>query len=513
MKKTATLLNFVLLSSAFLVACSDLGAQETGFGSDAYPQAQVLTEIMERQAQKPKSEPSPLSIDHPFMKALSSAYVSNPELKARFKQQLALNESVPIAKSGFRPRVTLSSTARRTLTRPDNTRPPNGSNGNAISDRSISGAVAIEQSILSGGSTLADVKNAEESVAAGFEDVRSAEQNTLLSAVNAYLDLWARRAVVDLRRINEELLKKTLERAEARAEVGELTLTDVSQAKSSLADATANRISAEQEAFAAEATYIKVIGEAPASLEPPPPLVELMDMPEDLESFLTIAQRNNPDILRALATERAADHAIDVQKGSLLPSVDLSASASREFRNQDQRDNVPGNPNNRGNFGVNGTEASVTLRIPLFQSGSEWARLRQVHQTAVQRKVEARVSVNNLRESAKTIWSRWNAAKERIPQLIIRVKAAEISLQGARQESLVGERTLLDVLDTEKDLVAAQTDLVLAVRDYLSLGYSILATMGAFTVDKLSLPVERVDLRKHYEDVKDRWVGLGTIEE
>lgn len=505
MKKTILLLNFVLLSSSFAGLSTALYAEGSEATIENIPQSKVLTDIMDRLAKQEKGERAELKSDHPFVAALASSYVTNPDLHAQYKQQYATNESVAIAKAGFRPSISLTSSGTRIMSKPDS--------GLALSDSSLSGGVTLSQSLLSGGSTVADVKRAEADVHAGFESVRKAEQDTLLSAVQVYLDLWLKRAIVELRKTNENVLQKTLERAEARAEVGELTLTDVSQAKASLADATSQRITAEQQAFAAEASYITVIGAAPGSLEPPPPLLEYMELPESLDEFMAIAQRNNPQVLNALANERSADNNIDVQKGALLPSADLSAQATRRFDTQDTRANVPGNPNNRGSFGTNGTQATVNFSIPLFQRGSEWARLRQSHQTAVQRKIQARSAVNTIRESTKAVWSNWNATKLRIPQLIIRVKAAEISLQGARQESLVGERTLLDVLDTEKDLVEAQTNLVQAVRDYLYSGYQLLSVLGQLNAEKLALPVQKVDVKQHYERVKDTWIGLEGVDD
>lgn len=510
MKKTILLLNFVLLSSSFAGLSTALYAQEPEATIENIPQSKVLTDIMERLARQEKGERVELKGDHPFVAALASSYTTNPDLHAQYKQQYAINEAVPIAKAGFRPNISLDSSGTRAMSKQDS--------GRAYSDSSLSSSVTLRQPLLSGGSTIADVKKAEATVEAGFETVRKAEQDTLLAAVQVYLDLWLKRAIVELRKTNENVLQKTLERAEARAEVGELTLTDVSQAKASLADATSQRITAEQQAFAAEASYITVIGAEPGSLEPPPPLLEYMQLPESLDEFMAIAQRNNPQVLNALANERSADHDIDVNKGALLPSADLSAQATRRFDMQDTRDNrsafLPGEANtNRGSFGTNGTQATVTFSIPLFQRGSEWARLRQTHQTAVQRKIQARSAVNTIRESTKAVWSNWNATKLRIPQLIIRVKAAEISLQGARQESLVGERTLLDVLDTEKDLVEAQTNLVQAVRDYLYSGYQLLSVLGQLNAEKLALPVQKVDVKQHYERVKDTWIGLEGVDD
>jgi outer membrane protein len=509
MKKATLLLNFVLLSSSLAGLSTALYAQGSEATIESIPQSKVLTDTMERLARQEKGERTQLKSDHPFVAALASSYVTNPDLHAQYRQQYGVNEAVPIAKAGFRPSIALTSSGTRTMSRPDSSL--------ALSDRSFSGGVTLNQSLLTGGSTIADVRRAEADVEAGFETVRKAEQDTLLSAVQVYLDLWLKRAIVELRKTNENVLQKTLERAEARAEVGELTLTDVSQTKASLAEATSQRIIAEQQAFAAEASYITVIGAEPGSLEPPPPLVEYMELPESLDEFMAIAQRNNPQVLNALANERSADNNIDVQKGSLLPSADLSAQATRRFDTQDTRANRavlgPFDAANRGNSGTNGTQATVTFSIPLFQRGSEWARLRQTHQTAVQRKIQARSAVNTIRESTKSVWSNWNATKLRIPQLIIRVKAAEIGLQGARQESLVGERTLLDVLDTEKDLVEAQTNLVQAVRDHLFSGYQLLSVLGQLNAEKLALPVQKVDVKQHYERVKDTWIGLEGVDD
>lgn len=450
-------------------------------------------------AQDPKSLPPQDSkkkdLSHnPFVKAMASAYTTSNPLAAKVKEVYGRHESVPIAKSGFRPNISITSSTGR---RWQDVESPAPSQRGSLTTRPANAGLNLSQSLYSGGSTEAQVSGAEVGVEAGWKDFTKTEQEVLLSAIQAYIELWYQRAVFDLRTAQKKVLEKTLEQADARSEVGELTLTDVSQAQSRLAEATANLIAAQQDVIKAEATYRNTIGdEPPANLELPPSADALIDMPQTQAELIKIAEKNNPSLQQAHLIEKAAQYDVKSQEGALLPNITFDANASRNLQSS--------SPSSRSNS----AEAMLTLRIPIFQRGEEWAKLRQVNQSAAQKKVDVRTALKSLIQSADTTWATWVSARDQIQQFLLQIKAAELSLQGARQESLVGERTLLDVLDAEKELVTAQTAHARSQRDYLLAGYTLVSVMGLLNALALRLPVETYNIKGHYNLVRDHWVGL-----
>jgi outer membrane protein len=439
-----------------------------------------------------------LPANHPFLTALTQAYNTNPDLRASVKNQYSINENVNVALSGGRPNFSLSTQTGRAWTQSESARPDTRVTNQQLTTPTTASAT-VTQPLYKGGGVVAGTEQAENQVKAGFETFRSKEQSTLFSAAQSYLDLWYKLAVLELKKTSENVLMKEFKQAEARAEVGELTLTDVSQAKAQYAQAIADRISAEQDVRTAEVAYENVIGEKPTNLDPPPPIENLFDLPKTRDEFVEVVTKSNPDVIAALHSERAAFNNIDVKKSSILPNVNLQGNASRQLQSSSKDSRA------------NSASAIVSLSIPIFQGGAEWASLRQSYLGAAQQKLTAKKTLNDAVTNAVAAWESWAASKERIKQLVIQVKAAELSLQGARQESLVGERTLLDVLTTERNLVQAQTDLAKAQQAYLIAGYSLLLSLGKLTAVDLKLPVELYDVKGHYNRVRDTWFGFEGI--
>ncbi|ARN84683.1 TolC family outer membrane protein [Candidatus Nucleicultrix amoebiphila] len=490
MKQNISLKKLFLISSAVVVLLEPVAAQspepenpEIGL---LYAEEKAVEKVLQSGIQH-----GTLTSDHPFITALTLAYQQNSNLLAKIREQYSVHEDVSIARSGFLPSLSVTSSVGKNWQAVES--PPPG--GAALS-RPTSASVTLKQSLYAGGSTLANTKAAEIGVHAGLESFRSTEQDVLLSAVQVYLDLWYKRAAVELKKTQVKVLEKTLEQALAQAEVGEKTLTDVSQAKSALAQAKSELIAAAQDAKTAEGSYINTIGSPPTDLTPPPALDEAMDTPKTKEEAIKKANKDHPNVVSANYSLAAAKKGVDVREGLLLPSVDLNANAGRDLQSRGAHSRS------------NSAQATVSLTVPILNGGgSDWANLRKAYHAEAQKRVEARKALQQSTANAISAWESWVGAKNRIAQLTVQVQAAELSVQGARQESLVGERTLLDALITEQNLVTAQTELVKAQRDYLIAGYTLLSAMGSMTARNLKLPTTQHDVQGHYDLVNDRWFG------
>ena len=365
---------------------------------------------------------------------------------------------------------------------------------NTINTQSLS--LELRQPLYDGGSTGNRTKSAEERVFAARARLLEVEQQVLLSTAFAYFDVVRDQQVSNLNNNNEQVLMRQLQAARDRFEVGELTRTDVSQAEARLADSVASRIAAEGSLAISRSAYEAAVGEFPGTLDFPP--AESMPEVLDPRSTQDIAQRRNPTLIAAIHLERAALYDISAAAGRLLPEVYLDSSLARAIEPNtfsDERDSF---------------QVGITGRIPLYQSGAEYAKIRELRMRAVQRRKEVDEQRRNVRDQLFRFWEELVTARARILSFEKSVEANEIALDGVNQEAEVGARTILDVLDAEQELFEARVNLVRVKRDEAIALYRLLAISGGMTAKELGLAVDYYDAGYHYSLVKDKWYGIDS---
>jgi len=435
--------------------------------------------------------------------AMASAYLSNPVLQGERARQRATDEQVPQALSGWRPTVSLrgnggyewgSSTVERPLGPP----PRDDVNVTDTSDADNTPArftIALSQPIFQGFRTLSETARAEANVAAGQQDLLAVEQEVLLDATTAYMDVVRAREIVALRQRNVGALSEQLRGADARFSVGEITRTDVEQARARQSLAQAELSVARANLAAAVAFYVQVVGHAPGTLGYP----RITDLvPSSLENALALANELNPLLLAAAFNADAARHQIGFVQADLLPSISLEA----EFR-----------ANHNPSPGVLNSESGTVLgvlQVPLYQAGRVSSRVREAKQVASQRRIQIIEAGRAVRESVVRTWNIYVSSADTIESLEDQVAANELALDGVNQEALVGTRTTLDVLDAEQELVQSQVSLVNARRDRVVAAYQLIATTGRLTAPNLGLAVPYYDPDGHYLLTRDRFFGVTT---
>lgn len=421
--------------------------------------------------------------------ALARAYHDNPTLLAARARLRATDEGVPQALSNWRPTVTLSGDVGRER---EDSSTGFASGVNYTTPRTAS--TTVRQPLFRGGRTIADVRRAENEVRAQRARLSSTEQAVLLSAVRAYMDVFRDQAVLGLTINNEQRLRRQLQATRDRFEVGEVTRTDVSQAEARVARATADRIRAEGDLVSSRAVYRNIIGEVIGELSAPSPLENL---PANENEALSLAGAQNPDVVSADFDEKAARDNINLVGGELLPELNLrgTVTASKETRSPDStRDSA---------------EIMAELTVPLYQAGEVFARLREAKEVASQRRLELDEARRNALEAATRAWESLQTERARVRSFEAEVRANEIALEGVQTEALVGQRTVLDVLDAEQELLDAQVNLVRSQRDETVAGFELKSAIGQLTALSLKLPVQLYDFERHYEGVRDKWFGTG----
>ena len=151
---------------------------------------------------------------------------------------------------------------------------------------------------------------------------------------------------------------------------------------------------------------------------------------------------------------------------------------------------------------------SAQLSVPLYQGGAEYAAIRQAKETLGQRRLDLDTARDSVQQNVTQAWGQLEAAKAQIISTSSSVTASEIALNGVREEARVGQRTTLDVLNAQQDLVNARTALVTAQRDRVVASYTVLAATGALSPQILGLKIQVYDPVTHYHQVRDAWGGV-----
>jgi TolC family type I secretion outer membrane protein len=416
--------------------------------------------------------------------ALAKAYNNNPQLQAARAQLRATDEGVPQAKSGWRPTVTANGDVGEAWA---NNRP--GEEG-TFQPRGVN--LQVTQPLYTGERTPSALRQAESLVLAQRSVLTSAEQTVLLTAVTAYMNVVQAVAVLELNRNQEAVIRRDLEATQTRFQVGELTRTDVAQAESRLAGATAARIQSEGQLAAARAAYANVIGENPGTLEQPPPLAALPTSEEETIS----GSEDAPTVTAAKYNEQAARDGIDVAFSQIMPFLSLVGAAGTNDETSA--------PNN----GQDSASIMLQLTVPLYQAGLPAADVRQSKQVAGQRRQELENQRRAAIQSAVESWQALVTARAQIQSFVSQVEATKVALEGVRLEANVGARTVLDILDAEQEYLNAQVSLVGAKRDEVVAAYSVEAAVGRLTARDLELPVEYYDVEAYYNEVHDKFWGF-----
>lgn len=419
--------------------------------------------------------------------ALGQAYLNNPTLQAQRAQLRSTDEGVPQALSGWRPDVRFLGDLTKLRRRTNNI---GGFGGGNDSRTTYSGRFRATQNVYEGGRTEARISQAQNDVSAERARLVNAEQQVLLDAVTAYMNVVRDQAVLQLNINNEQVLKRQLEATRDRFNVGEVTRTDVAQAESRFARSTAVRIQSEGALEVSRAFYEQIIGAPPSAVTQP-------DFPNNLpkseKDAVAAAREMNPAVVTAVYTERAARDAVKILVGALLPSVDIVADASRS-RNQGTADRT-----------TDDITLSAELTIPLYQQGTVTSQVREAKQAASQRFVQIEEARRAAAEDAARTWEQLVTARASIKSRESEVRAGKIALEGVEQEAAVGSRTVLDVLDAEQELLDAQVSLVRDQRDAIVASYDLLSAVGQLTAKSLALPVKLYDFENHYNKVRGKY--------
>ena len=390
-----------------------------------------------------------------IFEALSQAYETNPTLQAQRAYLRAIDENVAIAKSGYRPTVSLNGTYA------DNNTDVKNSVGNPDGDR-YSYSAKISQPLFNGLQTINSVKSADSMVLSEQNNLYNVEQTVFIDASTAYLDVVQNKAIVDLQKNNEKLLKKRLDETVQRFNVA------------------------------------KIIGVAPVDVKAPEGEIDKF-LPKTPEEALEYAKAHNYSIRQAKNYFDSKDYDVKTNTGALLPQVSLDGVASRT---RNYTDNISGVKEQ------DDLEWSVNMSIPLYEGGETRAKIRQSKYQKWQAQEQVLEAERLVTSNVTSAWEYMVANKAMITSIKEQVRANEIALDGVQKEEALGNRTILDVLDAYQELLNSNVEEVKARRNYYVSAMTLLQAMGRLTARDLGLNVELYNAEKYSAETRNKWLSL-----
>jgi outer membrane protein len=414
--------------------------------------------------------------------ALQRAYWTNPSLLAARASTRSIDYRVPQARAAYGPSLGYSASYQY---RDDTFDQPVGNPVERSGWTSAANAV-LSQPLFTFGRMRAGEDSARAQVAFQRATLASAEQDTLLRTINAYVSVLRDRAGVGINESQVDLLAQEYGDTQIRLEQHDATSADYQQVQSRLELARAQLAAARSNAVSSDAIFLQYVGSPAGELMAPNPLA----MPvQTLEDAYEYAEAHNPVIASAYARERNSRAELARAKADLLPRVDL-----------------------RGE-GVVGTVSpySDSLREKellgsITLSGTIDAGLRQarIGEAAAANDADWRLIDDALRQNRAELadaWSGWKGLTTAVERLQISVQAAELALLGGQQQQRAGLRTTTEILDLARDLLQVRSSLNSSMANAFIQQARVLAALGALTHERLLQGTPSYDPQDHYGDV------------
>lgn len=403
--------------------------------------------------------------------ALRQALAGNPDLAAQRADLRGQQESIVQANAVNGWRAEASGNVAGAFS--------NALRGGETRNLPVGASLGATFPIYSGGRNEARIEQARKGFDAALLRYLIAEQAVLADVVTAYSNVRRDQEILSIRNNNVSVLSRQLEATRARFEVGEVTRTDIAQAEARLAGAKAAAAGAQSQLDVSKAAYTRVVGMPPGALAGLPAAPGL---PASIEGALTSALENSPVVLASKAAVEAARAAVRLADADFRPTATVGISADANVADLTDWD-----LQRSGGF-----TASARVTVPIFTNGLTRSAARQAREAETAARIRVRSSEMDVEQRVGNAWTLLAASRAVILATREQVRAAEVALEGARNELEVGSRTTLDVLDQEQELLEARLALANAERDAFVNAHQVLQAMGTLTPDVYGVEAPRV---------------------
>jgi adhesin transport system outer membrane protein len=396
-----------------------------------------------------------------LQEAVDATVKTNPDVLAATHERQAVSKEVDQARAGYYPTLDLAVGTGWEMTDNPSTR---GSGRGEVHLNRDEASLNMRQMLFDGLETKNEVARQEARTNSRSFGVYSSAENTALDAVLAYHNVLRQQKLVELAQTNLEAHERTHDQIMLRAERGVGRKADMEQSLGRLALAEANLKAEQANLRDAETAYIRVVGMSPESLSlPDSPISQI---PQSQDEAIAMALDNHPTLRLASYDVESAKAQHATAKAPFYPDLHLEVG-TRADHDID---------------GIEGKDKDITamlrLRYNLFNGGRDTAR-REETASLINQAAEIRNNTHRqVEESVRLSWNAWQTLKSQKPAREQHVQSSEKARDAYQQQFSLGQRTLLDLLDSENEVFRARTALVNTQYDELYAMYRILNSMG-----------------------------------
>lgn len=404
--------------------------------------------------------------------ALKITYKNNKELNAERENVNIAEQDLKISKGNYLP----SGTITGSKSQQDTNKLTNQSGGDAaINDVDpLNTTIKLEQTLIDFGRN-AELKKSKLGLSLSKEKLKKTEQEIFYKAIEAYSNLIASIERVKINERNLNLLTRQVENDKTRLEIGQITLSDLSQSESSLAGAEAKNIKAINDLTTSKLNYENVIGKINNVDNLNKTLNPISPLPKSLSEAIEISNNNNPDIIIARIEYEQSEKDIKISKADLAPTATLSVERSNteDFSStidEKEQDTI-----------------KATITWPFFSGGKNLANVNKNQSEKIRKRLLLDNSIKSSETNVASAWSNYQSSESILTSIRAQVNAAEIANEGITEEYQRGSRSTLDFIQSTAILLDARISLANSERDFILAQYNLLKSVGLLNSNYLNI--------------------------
>ncbi len=388
--------------------------------------------------------------------AVRQAVNTNPDVRALASERRAVDHELRQARAGYLPLFDIRAAAG-----------PEWTDRPSVDDKwlgRVESQATVRQLLFDGFATDSEVERQQARVGSAAQRVDSA-QTTALNAVLAYLEVLRSQSLVEIAEDNAKAHAQSFADVKRLADAGRGNVGDVRQTEARLASARASLVRTQGRLADTEANYIRVVGEPPSNLVRP--VFSDSALPKTRGGAVELAVKNNPAIAVAQADIDTAKAELKATDAPFMPRLDLELGTQ-------QNNNIDGVVGREQDF-----TALVVLRYNLYAGGADTARRKEFVERLAASRDQLDRAKRRIAEQTRLAWNGMKTAEGRAARVGEEVTAQEGVVDAYRQQFLIGQRDLLDLLDSQNELFISRGNLTTEETTALFGAYQVTASMGA----------------------------------
>ncbi len=404
--------------------------------------------------------------------ALKITYKNNKELNAERENVNIAEQDLKISRGNYLP----SGTITGSKSQQDTNKLTNQSGGDAtINDVDpLNTTIKLEQTLIDFGRNAEHKKN-KLGLSLSKEKLKKTEQEIFYKAIEAYSNLIASIERVKINEKNLNLLTRQVENDKTRLEIGQITLSDLSQSESSLAGAEAKNIKAINDLTTSKLNYENVIGKINNVDDLTKSLNPISQLPKSLNEAIEISNNNNPNIIIAKIEYEQSEKDIKISKADLAPTATLSIERSNteDFSStidEKEQDTI-----------------KATVTWPFFSGGKNLANVNKNQSEKIRKRLLLDNTIKSSETNVASAWSNYQSSESILTSIKAQVNAAEIANEGITEEYQRGSRSTLDFIQSTAILLDARISLANSERDFILAQYNLLKSVGLLNSNYLNI--------------------------